>query len=217
MSLDELIAYLQVASKNKAGTDFEKMAKMLKNTIKYSYHLDNLAYDPITISICVSINLIECIEKQIKFIDKAIEKEIKGMFPNGYQSLLSIRGIGPVMAAGILAEIGDISYFPNDAALAKYTGLTWKANESGDFTAENKKSANTCNTYLKYYITQETQLSVTHGFDFTTPFFRKKYNEAKTHKQRRALVLTSRKLIRLIFVLLRDNKMYVSVSHDTDE
>ncbi|MEG0547813.1 MAG: IS110 family transposase, partial [Coprobacillus sp.] len=69
----------------------------------------------------------------------------------------------------------------------------------------------------KYYIIQATQLSVIHGFDFTSSFFKKKYNEASTHKQRRALVLTSRKLIRLIFVLLRDNKMYVSVSHDTDE
>ena len=58
-------------------------------------------------------------------------------------------------------------------------------------------------------------MSVVHSFDFTSDFYRKKYDEAKIHKHRRALVLTSRKLVRLIFVLLRDNKLYVSVSHDT--
>lgn len=216
LSLDQIIAYLQVVSKNRCD-DYQKIAKLLQKAIKSSYRLDKTAYDPITISIAASINLIKCIEQQIKIIDKAIEKEMKGLFPVGYQSLLSIKGIGPVFAAGILAEIGDISYFDNDAALAKYCGLTWKANDSGDFKADSKKSANACNTYLKYYITQATQMSIVHGFDFTTPFFWKKYNEANTHKQRRALVLTSRKLIRLIFVLLRDNKMYVPVSHDTDK
>ena len=58
-------------------------------------------------------------------------------------------------------------------------------------------------------------MSVMLGFDYTTSFYHKKYNEASTHKHRRALVLTSRKLVRLIYVLLRDSKLYVSVSHDT--
>ncbi|MFR1297736.1 MAG: transposase [Coprobacillus cateniformis] len=59
-------------------------------------------------------------------VDKAIEKEMKGLYPNGYQSLMSITGIGPVFAAGILSEIGDISYFKSDASLAKYAGFHWK-------------------------------------------------------------------------------------------
>ena len=183
--------------------------------IRSSYRLDKTAYDPITISITASINLIQCIESQIKMVDKAIEKEMKGLYPNGYQSLMSITGIGPVFAAGILSEIGDISYFKSDASLAKYAGFHWKKNDSGNFTADEKHSANSCNKYLKYYITQATQMSVMLGFDYTTSFYHKKYNEASTHKHRRALVLTSRKLVRLIYVLLRDSKLYVSVSHDT--
>ena len=212
--LDEIIAYFRKTSKNRCD-DYDNIAKLFEKAIRASYRLDKIAYDPITISISASINLIECIEKQIKTIDKAIEKEMKGIYPNGYQSLMSIRGIGPVFAAGILSEIGDISYFKNDAALAKYAGFHWKKNDSGKFISDEKHSINSCNKYLKYYITQATQMSVMHGFDYTTPFYRKKYIEAKTHKHRRALVLTSRKLVRLIYVLLRDNKLYVSVSHDT--
>lgn len=212
--LDEIIEYFKSTSKNKCN-DYGKIASLFDKAIRSSYRLDKTAYDPITISITASINLIQCIESQIKTVDKAIEKEMKGLYPNGYQSLMSIIGIGPVFAAGILSEIGDISYFKSDASLAKYAGFHWKKNDSGNFTADEKHSANSCNKYLKYYITQATQMSVMHGFDYTTPFYRKKYNEASTHKHRRALVLTSRKLVRLIYVLLRDNKLYVSVSHDT--
>lgn len=212
--LDEIIEYFKSTSKNKCN-DYGKIASLFDKAIRSSYRLDKTAYDPITISITASINLIQCIESQIKMVDKAIEKEMKGLYPNGYQSLMSIIGIGPVFAAGILSEIGDISYFKSDASLVKYAGFHWKKNDSGNFTADEKHSANSCNKYLKYYITQATQMSVLHGFDYTTPFYRKKYNEASTHKHRRALVLTSRKLVRLIYVLLRDNKLYVSVSHDT--
>lgn len=41
-------------------------------------------------------------------------------------------------------------------------------------------------------------------------FYSRKYNEATTHKHKRALVLTTRKFIRLVYCLLRDNKLYVN-------
>ncbi|WP_353797144.1 IS110 family transposase [Thermococcus sp.] len=41
------------------------------------------------------------------------------------QTLTTIHGIGDVLAAGIIAEIGDIKRFNNEAALAKYAGLIW--------------------------------------------------------------------------------------------
>lgn len=208
LSLDDLILYLQTQSKNRCD-DYFKIADKLQYAIRASYKLDKISYDPLTIAIISSINVIRCLENQIKWLDKAIAREIKGINPNGYNALLSIPGIGPVIAAGILAEIDDISFFDNQAALAKYVGLVWKSNDSGNFNSENKRSAIASNKYLKYYIVQATQLSVTHKFEYTTSYFYKKYTESKTHKHKRALVLTSRKLIRLIFVLLRDNKMYV--------
>lgn len=148
-------------------------------------------------------------------VDKAIEKQMKGLYPTAYQSLMSITGIDPVFAAGILSEIGNISYFGSDASLARYAGFHWKKNDSGNFTADEKHSANSYNKYLRYYITQATQMSVMHGFDYTTPFYHKKYNEASTHKHKIALVRYIKKLVRLIYVLLRDGELYVSVSHDT--
>ena len=209
--LDEIIKYFKSASKNRCD-DYGKIASLLDKAIRSSYRLDKTAYDPLTILITASIKLIQCIESQIKMVDKAIEKEMKGLYPNGYQSLMSIIGIGSVFAAGILSEIGDISYFKSDASLARYAGFHWKKNDSGNFIADEKHLANSCNNYLRYYISQATQLSVMHGFDYTTPFYHKEYNEASTHKHKRALVLTSRKLVRLIYVLLCDNKLYGTMS-----
>ena len=50
---------------------------------------------------------------------------------------MSIPGIGPVLASGILSEIGTITTFNSHKALAKYTGLTWHVNQSGDFSAQD--------------------------------------------------------------------------------
>lgn len=39
-------------------------------------------------------------------------------------------------------------------------------------------------------------------------YYHKKYNEALIHKHKRALALTGRKLVRLVFALLRNNQFY---------
>jgi transposase len=62
-------------------------------------------------------------------LDKAIE-QIFELIPN---TLTSIKGIGPVYFAGIIAEIGDINRFQSHASVAKYAGLVWNKNQSGDF------------------------------------------------------------------------------------
>lgn len=54
---------------------------------------------------------IETFKKEIKLIDIAIEREIRGLNPNAFIILQSIDGIGPVFAGGIVAEIGDSLLF----------------------------------------------------------------------------------------------------------
>ena len=66
--------------------------------------------------------------------------------------LISIPGIGPVYSAGIMAEIGDINRFDNQASLAKYAGLAWKQHQSGGFEAEVTRLIPSGNRFLKYYL-----------------------------------------------------------------
>ena len=57
-----------------------------------------------------------------------------------------------VYSSGILAELGSIKAFQNSDALAKYCGIVWNDNQSGEFEAEDKKMSKAGNRYLHYYI-----------------------------------------------------------------
>ena len=88
----------------------------------------------------------------MKAIDKAILQTVQGLNPDEYTVLNSIPGIGKVYSAGILAEMGSIKAFPNANALAKYCGIVWNDNDSGDFVAQDKHMSKAGNRYLRYYI-----------------------------------------------------------------
>lgn len=146
-SEEDLIAFLAKKSRNRIK-DISKTTDLLKKAARDSYRLDKALYEPLNVSIASSFNCIETFKREIKVIDNAIEKEIKGLNPNAFIILQSIDGIGPVFAGGIIAEIGDITAFHSSDALAKYAGLTWKSNQSGDFDGEDTPMIKAGNRYL---------------------------------------------------------------------
>lgn len=128
--------------------------------------------------------------------------------------LQSIDGIGPVFAGGIIAEIGDITAFHSSDALAKYAGLTWKSNQSGDFDGEYTPMIKAGNRYLRYYLGEVANSMRKHNVEYGA-YYRKKYNEVPKHQHKRALALTSRKFVCLVYGLLARNQLYSGVSLDT--
>ena len=162
-----------------------------------------------------SFNCIQTYQKEIRLIDRAIEKCINGLNPNAFTILKSIPGIGPVWAAGILAEIGDIMAFHSSDALAKYAGLTWLKNDSGDFVSEDNRVSKTGNIYLRYYL-GEAANSVRRHIPEYTEYYARKYAEVNKHQHKRALALTSRKFVRLVFGLLVKNQLYTGEYLDAE-
>ena len=207
-SIEDLISFLVEKSKNRFSNP-EATAKILQRAARDSYRLDKALYDPLNATIAASLNCIKALEKEVKSLDKAIEKAVKGFGNHQYQCLMSIPGIGPVFAAGIIAELGDITKFNNQACVAKYAGLTWRKKQSGNFTADNTFLTKTGNKYLRYYLL-EASASIIRHIDEYSAYYQKKSDEALVHKHKRALALTSRKLVRLIFALLRNNQLYTS-------
>ena len=124
LSSEELIDFVCKHSKNRFN-DPEKVCKLLQRAARDSYRLDKTLYEPLTVSIASSYNCMNAYEQEIKTINKAIEKTLKGLSPDAFTVLQSIPGIGPVFASGILAEIGDIHAFHSVDALAKYAGIYW--------------------------------------------------------------------------------------------
>lgn len=207
-SIEDLVAFVTQKGKNRFSDPVET-ANLLKKAARDSYRLDKLVYEPLNVSIASSFNVINAINNEIKGIDKAIEKTIKGINTTQYQSLISIPGIGPVFASGILAEIGTITSFNSHNALAKYAGLTWRVNQSGNFTSDQTRMTKTGNKYLRYYLI-EVANSVKNNIPEYKDYYNKKFGEVTTHQHKRALALTSRKLVRMIFGLLTKNQIYSS-------
>jgi transposase len=189
--------------------DPETTAKLLQQAALNSYRLDKCVCEPITLALASSFNCLKAFEKEVKAVDKAILQTIKGFNTHEYQCFTSIPGVGPVFAAGVLSEIGTIKAFKSHESLAKYAGIIWPPNESGKFTADDKRLSKQGNTYLRYYLLEAANSVKNHLPDYKD-FYNKKYAEATTHKHKRALALTSRKLIRLIFGLLDKNQLYTS-------
>lgn len=206
LSSEELIEFVCSHSKNRYLNP-EEVCKLLKKAARDSYRLDKTLYEPLTVSIASSFNCIETYEREIKSINKAIEKTLKGLCSDAFTVLQSIPGIGPIFASGILSEIGDIHAFHSADALAKYAGIYWNRHQSGAFEADNTSMVKAGNKYLRYYLIEATNSIRCHEPSFAA-YYRKKYDESKTHNHKRALALTSRKTIRLIYSLLDKNQLY---------
>ena len=206
-SVEELISFITEKSKNHSSNLNDKITALNK-AMHASYRLDQTAYEPINIAIACSLNTIKFYQQQLKNIDKAILNAALGLDSNTYHILLSIRGIGKVYAAGIMAEIGNIDRFSHNSKLAKYSGLYWKRNQSGEFESQDKKASKKSNKYLRYYLVEATASCVRQNFPFIKDYYNLKYKEVTKHQHKRALVLSARKLERLIFGLLRKNQYY---------
>jgi transposase len=202
MKLESLAHFLREKSKNRYA-DPECVAKSIQNAARSSYRLAKCVEDSIDLLLGTSIESIRSITAQIKQLDKAIQKLLDGI-PN---TLRTIPGIGPVYCAGILAEIGDIGRFKDQAALAKYAGLSWSKHQSGSFQAEETNMIRTGNRYLRYYLVEAAN-SVKRCDSEYRAYYQKKFSEVPKHQHKRALVLTARKLVRLVDALLRSNQIY---------
>jgi len=203
MPLEDLAAFIAEKSKNKFS-DPEKIALELKAAAKSSYRLSKTVNDSLNQLLAVRLIGIRSLQQQIKDLDKAISSYMQ-LFPD---ILTSIPGIGPVYSAGILAEIADIHRFNNHAALAKYAGITWSRYQSGGFEAANTKLILSGNKYLKYYLLEATNKVRMHDTEFQR-FYQSKFKEVPKHQHKRALALTARKFVRLVYSLLYTNRLYI--------
>ncbi len=163
--VDDLLDLISKAGKNRTKNPNEKI-DLLNKAVRSSYRLDQTAYNGINIAVASSLSTIRFLENELKQVDKAILDTVNGLNSNAYNSLLSIRGIGKVYAAGILAEIGSIDYFKHNSNLAKYAGLYWNRTQSGKFEKEDKKFSQHANKYLRYYLIEATTSCVRMNFPF---------------------------------------------------
>lgn len=203
MDTEKLAAFISEKGRNHFEKP-EEVAEAVKRAAKNSYRPPQVIADSINQQLAISMATIRLLQKQVKEYDKAIEKQLNAM----PQTLTSIKGIGNVYAAGIIAETGDINRFTGQAALAKYAGLVWKQHQSGGFEAEDTALIRSGNHYLRYYLLEAANSLRRCDSEFKR-FYDLKFKEVTKHQHKRALALTARKLVRLVYSLLKTNRLYI--------
>ena len=202
--LDQLAAVVIKASKNHY-IDPECIAKTIKAVAKGSYRLPRTVNDSVNQAMSVSIANMRFLEKQVKNLDAVILKQFE-IIPN---TIISIPGIGIVYSAGIIAEIGNVCRFKSQASIAKYAGLVWNEHDSGNFEGEITRMIKSGNRYLRYYLLEAADSVRRYDSEYKA-FYDRKFNEVNRFQHKRALALTARKLVRLIFRLMKDNRLYLT-------
>jgi len=202
LPLEELTQFVIDNGKNRFK-DPQKVVKTLQRAARESYRLRPALASSIDLILGSILQTLRALQQALKEVDRAIEKEF-GAFPN---TLQSIKGIGPVYSAGIFSEIGEIRRFPREDALAKFSGLYWKKYQSGNFEAEETRMSKSGNEYLRYYLIEASNALRVHNAEYRA-YYETKFKEVTKHQHKRALALTARKLVRLIYALLKKGQLY---------
>lgn len=203
--IQKLAEFLHENSNNRLGgsTPIDKIVTALKKAARNSYRLKPNLNQAITQTLSMTFDNIRFYQSQNNRLNRVLTRQLKAI----PQTLTTISGIGPVFAAGIISEIGDINRFDKETNLASYAGLTWTEHQSGSFTAEETHLTKKGNKYLRYYLVEAANSLRVHN-DRYKSYYYKKYNEVPKHKHKRALVLTARKFVRLVFALLSKGEIY---------
>jgi len=184
--------------------DPDATARAVQQALCTSYPIDCLMDEMVTATLATGWEHIRAIKRSMKRLEQHIARYIAPV-PN---PIITVKGLGPVITAGLLAEIADISRFPEHKHLAQYCGISWAKRSSGGFVSQNTRMTKVGNPYGRYYFVIGADKLRQFNLEYKA-FYRRKYNEAATHKHKRALVLTARKLVRLVHALLTKNVPYV--------
>jgi transposase len=179
-------------------------ARAVRQALRTSYPIDPRMDEMVTAALAAGWDHIRYLKRLMKRLDRHIARYID-LVPN---PIITIKGLGAVITAGILAEIVDVLRFSEEKHLAQYMGLTWRKRSSGGFVSQNTRLTKVGNVYLRYYFVLGANLLRQHNLEYKAYYWRK-YQEVSKYQHKRALVLTARKLVRLVHALLTKNEPYV--------
>jgi transposase len=146
---------------------------------------------------------------QIIFLEKQIDEvnvEIKTIYDKLDTHLLSVPGIGNVLAPVIFAEIGNIHNFSKPSKLIAFAGIDPSENQSGNKSSSNEKTSKRGSPYLRHAIFTASLVAMGKDKSFRD-YYDKKISEGKHHFV--ALTGISRKLLTIIFYILKENRDYI--------
>jgi transposase len=194
--IDRLTRILQEGSRGRYGR--EKAAELHRAAV------DSIGSDTpaLAFELQQTIRLIRNVQDEVALLDL----RIAALVEQTRTPLLTIPGIGYVLAAILLAEIGDIHRFSTPAQLLAFAGMEPSTFQSGGFEADDTPMVKRGSCYLRWAVMQSARLVAMRDGTFKD-FLAKKRREGKHYKV--ALSHVGKKLIRVMFHMLQNNQAFV--------
>ena len=169
---------------------FLRLKELAANTVGVNNSIFDLELNSL-------LSLYKSLVKEINTIEKEINKLIEEVHPH----YMSVPGIGPLSAAVIYSEYGDISNFTNPGQMLAFAGIEPGINESGT-ESHGGKMVKRGSSQLRYTLINCCLPLIRFDMTFAT-YYAKKRGEGKPHRV--AITHVAKKLIRVIYALERQD------------
>jgi len=144
-------------------------------------------------------NLIANFDREVVTLERDIYRWLCD--DRGYWAIQALPGVGPTIAAIFVAEIGDVSRFPNPQALCSWAGMTPKHRES-DVKVRRGKITKQGSVIVRWAAVEA--ISRLHGTTKIKQDYRRIAGRRGIHIAR---VAAARKLLTLVYFGLRDGEI----------
>ena len=147
------------------------------------------------------------VSKKLKaFVAKAPQREAEAR-----EILKTAPGVGPVTAEVVLSELGDISRFRNAKAVCAYAGLVPVVRQSGERKSKDMKITKEGSGLLRWALVEAAWRLVGNSPKWAALFARLMHRSGK----KRAIVAVARKLLCVLYAMLRTSTPYKIVATQT--
>jgi transposase len=141
------------------------------------------------------------LERQCAQADAVLERRLARAAPH----LLTVPGVRGLLAATVLAELGDVGRFGRVEEVVAFAGLDASVFESGDFQGTRQHISKRGSPHLRRALYLAAFKAVETDPELAA-FFRRKQAEGKPYRV--ALVAVSRKLLARVYRVLRAGRPY---------
>ena len=142
------------------------------------------------------------IEQEFRDVSTQLRKWTKKYYKEDYMLLRSIPGIGPIVASGILSELGDLRRFRNIKQLAGYVGLSPGIYQSGDTLRHTGMTMRAHRLIRSYFIEASWQAIR------TDPVMQHYYRKHHGKNTKKVIVKVARKLLGRTLAVIKTGTPY---------
>lgn len=157
----------------------------------------------IILEIIETLSAIEAVQSFVAMVEAEMDKYL-GEIPYS-RSILSIKGIGTITAAGLIGEIGDFGQFHTISEVMKHAGLDLYEISSGKHKGEKHISKR--GRHLLRKILFFASINTVRKGGIMHEHYQKYLQRGMPRMK--ALIAIARKLLRIIFAIVRDHSAFV--------